>query len=91
MTLPLTFFLIIPCLVLIAPIMHYSGSDESPYLSPHPSLQRTQRYVRITTNSGAELFSMTRGIISRLFVCFLVSESVLIEKASSSTHLLLLL
>lgn len=80
-------FYIIPCLVLIAPIMHCSGSDESPYLSPHP---RTQWYVHITTNSWAEL-GLTWGIVSRLFVCFLVSESVLMEKASSFTHHLLLL
>lgn len=34
------------CLALIAPLMHYSGSDESLYLSPyHPFPPKTQQYV----------------------------------------------
>lgn len=82
------FFFIIPCLVLIAPIMHYSGSDESPYVSTSISPKDA---MGCQHNSWAELFSLTWRIISRLFVCFLVSESVLIEKATSSAYLLLLL
>lgn len=32
----LSYFLISLCLALIAPLMLYGGTDESPYLSPHP-------------------------------------------------------
>lgn len=34
------------CLALIAPIMHYRGSDESLHLSPRPFPQKTPPYVR---------------------------------------------
>lgn len=78
------------CLALIAPIMHYSGNYESPYLSLHPFHQKTRSYVSITTSSWTELFGLTWGIISRLFVCFLISESVSIAQAPSSTYPLLL-